>query len=369
MTKRILIATGGTGGHVYPAIALAQQFATRQMGSKVLFVGGRLVYNRYFDHQAFEYRSIDCGAFTSKSPLALARSFLNITKGIRQSCKIIQEFKPDVVVGFGSYYSFPPLIAAKWQSVPIVLHEANSIPGKVNKLLAPFANATGVHFPKTRDLLKGVTHEVGMPLRQGFEKGRIDAMCAKSYFGIDNDQKKVLLAFGGSQGANVINKHVLEAMGLLNNFDSIHVIHIVGEQQYVKPFLERYEKIGISACVKAFEERMDYAWRVADFVISRAGASSIAEQLEFEVPGILIPFEKAADDHQNYNADFLAETVGGAKKILEKDLNAETLARLIAENFADGKMDQMKNAMVEYKRCSRTKDLFWLVANTQPVKF
>lgn len=360
MVKRILIATGGTGGHIYPAMALAQQFESRQMGAKILFVGGGLDCNRYFDRNAFEYRTIDCGAFTSKSPIVLARTCLNISKGVWQSRKIIQEFKPDVAVGFGSYYSFPSLIAAKWQSVPVILHEANSIPGKVNQLLAPFAHATGVHFPKTRDMLKGIIHEVGMPLRKGFEKDCVDSRQARNYFGLGENAEKILLIFGGSQGAHVINKYIFSAIEIMKNFSetAFHVIHVAGEQQHVESLKKGYRKLGVQACVKPFEDHMEYAWQAADFVISRAGASSIAEQLEFEVPGILIPFARAADNHQNHNADFLV-MVGGAKKVLEKDLNAEKLAGIIAGALAD--LKSMKSAMSEYKNKMRTKDLYWLV--------
>lgn len=336
MNKRVLIATGGTGGHIYPAMALAQQFASKNKHAKVLFAGGKLDVNPYFDRESFDYCTIACGAFIGKSPLAWARSCLSISNGIRQSCKIIEEFKPDVVVGFGSYYSFPPLIAAKWKSIPIILHEANSIPGKVNKILAPFAFATGVHFPKTKALLKGSVHEVGMPLRQGFEKNHIDKMQALNYFGLlSSSNEKVILIFGGSQGANVINQQFLTALNLIKNKPSLSVIHITGASKHKETLVDAYAKLGIPACVKEFEDHMHYAWQAADLAITRSGASSIAEQLEFEVPGILIPFARAADDHQNHNADFLVDTVRGAIKIEEKNLTPEKLAVELSKIFEE----------------------------------
>lgn len=359
MPKKILIATGGTGGHIYPAMALAQQFD----GCEVLFVGGGLSQNRYFDKDAFNYRTVACGAFTDKSPWSLLRSCMNISRGIWQSCKIIREFKPDVAVGFGSYYSFPPLIAAKLMKVPFVLHEANSIPGKVNRLLAPYALAMGVHFPKTLELVKGNRHEVGMPLRKSYRKGNTSRSEARKYFGL-TEEGSALLVFGGSQGAQVINRQILEAVGLMN----LQIIHIAGDAVQAGELTEGYKKIGVKACVKPFEKHMDLAWEAADMVVSRSGASSIAEQLEFEVPGILIPFARAADDHQNHNADFLVDTVGGAVKVQEHELSPQKLTELIG-SFLDGGgkvLNEMKKAMSEYKRNGRKYDLHGLIKQLRP---
>lgn len=360
MPKKVLIATGGTGGHIYPAVAIAQQFSKE--GAKVLFIGGGLSQNRYFDKAIFDFRSVSCGAFRERSPLAVFKSFKNMMKGIWQSCAIIRDFQPDVVVGFGSYYSFPPLIAAKMKSIPIVLHEANSIPGKVNRLLSPYVYATGVHFPQTLGLVKGKRFEVGMPLREGFKKGNISHADAKKYFDLP-PEGHVLLVFGGSQGARMINFHVLEALKLLPERAGIQVIHLAGDAEQVAALQEGYRKLRISSSVKSFEGRMEMAWQAADLVISRSGASSIAEQLEFEVPGILIPFPRATEDHQNHNADFLANTVRGARKIEEKELNAHSLAiaidQLLSHHGAG--LDKMRQAMRDYKKAIRTRDLYSLI--------
>lgn len=363
MPKKILLATGGTGGHIYPAIGLAQQFAKEN--AEVLFIGGGLAQNRYFDQQAFPFHSVACGTFAGKSPIPLFRACGKILKGIWESRMVIRNFKPDVIVGFGSYYSFPPLVAARFQSVPIILHEANSIPGKVNKLLAPYALATGVHFPHTLSLLKGHACEVGMPLRKQFRNGGIDRVEARNYFGLSHDSQ-VLLVFGGSQGARILNTCVVEALKSLD-LPSIEVIHIAGEQEQASLLAKAYSNLGIKACVKVFEERMEMAWQASDCVISRAGASSIAEQLEFEVPGILVPFARAADNHQNHNADFLADIVKGAKKLQEHALDPieegtslkQQLKELLTKD--KGLLDGMKCAMREYKYKRRIRDLYSLI--------
>lgn len=360
--KKIMIATGGTGGHIYPAIALAQQLMQDSSDHEVLFVGGGLSGNRYFDPSVFNSSTVPCGAFTRKSPMALAKSCLNISHGIWQSRAIIRKFNPDVVVGFGSYYSFPPLIAAKLQSIPIVLHEANSIPGKVNRLLAPWAAAVGVHFPKTIDLLKGNCVEVGMPLRSGFQRGGTDPTLAASYFGLRPD-RSTLLIFGGSQGAQAINSRVHGALKLLTDRVPVQVIHIAGDDQSAESLQKIYAQSGIHACVKSFETRMDLAWQAADLVICRAGAGTIAEQFEFEVPGILVPFPRAADNHQEFNADFIVKTVGAGKMIKEESFNERFLAYHLLELFNNGgdALMKMRVAMADYKKRVRTQDLCSLV--------
>ncbi|MBA3815099.1 MAG: undecaprenyldiphospho-muramoylpentapeptide beta-N-acetylglucosaminyltransferase [Parachlamydiaceae bacterium] len=358
MIKKILIATGGTGGHIYPAIALAQQIGREIPNSQVMFVGGGLEENRYFDRNAFVSRSIDCGAFVNKSPLAIIRSLSNISKGLYQSLKLIREFRPDVAVGFGSFYSFPPLVAAKLMSVPLVLHEANSIPGKVNRLLSKYATISTVHFPQTLPLLKGNTLEVGMPLRHEFTHSTYSKVEAKQYFGLDPDLPIVLI-FGGSQGAQAINSLALQAIeyAQTGHKSALQVIHLTGTSSSADKLRSAYAQQQIPAAVKSFEVQMAMAWRAADVVISRAGAGTIAEQLEFEVPAILIPFAAAADNHQEHNANFMVDNVGGAKKVLESELNANLLGTHIAELLQVNTGTTMRHAMREYKQKSRSCDL------------
>jgi len=362
MTKnRILIATGGTGGHIYPAIALAQQLKVEIPGCEILFIGGGLTTNRYFDQASFENHAVACGALSSFSPKSLASSLFNISKGIWQSQQIIRAFKPNVAVGFGSYYAFPPLVAAKLLAVPFILHEANSIPGKVNRLLSKWAEVTGVHFPETAHRLSGRTVEVGMPIRNGFKQNQISQAEARAHFGLNPD-RKTLLVFGGSQGARAINFAVKDAIQSIDP-SSLQILHIAGDAAMARELKESYAAGPVFAVVKAFEERMEIAWQAADIVLSRSGASTIAEQLEFEVPGILIPFPRAADNHQEHNADFMVATVGGGVKIVEKGLSSQRLTACLHEFLKDDAalLQAMSSAMQNYKKKARTKDLCSLV--------
>lgn len=361
MAKKILIATGGTGGHIYPAIALAQQLNQTIPGCEVLFVGGGLEKNRYFDHKTFPYCSVACGSFVKKDPLSVLKSCRDIGRGVWQSSRIIGDFKPDVAVGFGSFYSFPPLVAAKLHFVPIILHEANSIPGKVNRLLSSYAAISSVHFPQTLSMLNGTVVEVGMPLRIGYTLSSISPDKAKKHFGLD-PKPPLLLVFGGSQGAQCINSCVVEAVLQIHQTLPLQVLHIVGDHSLAKQMQEVYLSKNIPAKVKAYEDRMDLAWQAADMVIARAGAGTVAEQLEFEVPGILIPYHRAADNHQEHNADFMLKTVGGAIKLLEDQLDPAILAQHLISIWPNtGTYQQMKGAMKDYKLRSRRKDLCALV--------
>jgi UDP-N-acetylglucosamine--N-acetylmuramyl-(pentapeptide) pyrophosphoryl-undecaprenol N-acetylglucosamine transferase len=360
MNKKVMIATGGTGGHIYPAIALAQQLVKEIPLRHLLFVGGHLSQNPYFDRNVFPYRSVVCASFARKNPLALMSSFTTIARGIWQSLRLIKEFHPDLIVGFGSYYTFPTLVAAKISSVPFILHEANSIPGKVNRFLSQYAVVTGIHFPHTATLLKGKTVEVGMPLRDRYQLSCCTKKEAREYFHL-NDNLQTLLVFGGSHGAQAINHLASQAILNLKSKHKMQVLHFTGETTSAESIRAIYEQHGLKACVKAFEERMDLAWRAADMMISRSGAGTIAEQLEFEVPGILIPFPQAADNHQEFNADFMVDIVGGAIKLREKDLDSELLEMKIVAFMDEKKAGEMRQAIQSYKSRAMTRSLSMLI--------
>ncbi len=363
MSRKVIITVGGTGGHIFPALALAKQLQRSAPDVKLMFVGGNLATNPYFDQGTFLYRSVDCSSLHGNL-LKYLKGAGSILRGWWQSRTAIREFKPDLIVGFGSYYTLPTLLAAKMLKVPIVLHEANSIPGKVNRLLARHAVVTGIHFPSAASLLDGKTLEVGMPLREGFHLGAITRVQARDYFFLDHD-KITLLVFGGSQGAQAINKLVSDALTghYKGQKDRLQVLHFTGDKTQAASIEKAYSDLGIRSCVKDFEKRMDYAWQSADLMISRSGAGTIAEQMEFEVPGILIPYPQASENHQNINADFMAKTVGGAVKFLEKQLTPALLAERIETilNHDHILLHSMRGAMRAYKRQERRKDLCALV--------
>lgn len=360
MVKKILITVGGTGGHVYPAIALGKQLSEGAQPIELLYVGGNLSANPYFERESFPHQSISCGTYKKKTPWEFVKKSSQIIWGIKQSYEILKKYQPDLVVGFGSYYTLPVLLAAKMRGVPFILHEANSIPGKVNRFLSKYAKKVGILFPSTAALLQGNTYEVGLPLRPGYQKGLSSRLQAIEYFDLDPSLFTVLV-FGGSQGAVNLNHLVSKAFinHLSQSKDKWQVIHLAGDATLAQLLRADYQKAGIRACVKPFESRMDLAWH-ADMYIARAGAGTIAEVMEFEVPGLLVPYPFATDNHQDKNADFLAETVKGALKFNEGDLTPLLLAQEI-EKFTKEKCIRMSQSIKDYKLKYRSKDFSHLI--------
>lgn len=348
--KKIIITTGGTGGHVFPAQGLAYQLRQVAPDIEILFVGGGLSTNRYFDRNQSTFHEVSC------STIKKGFGSFKIAQGTYQSYRIIKEFQPDLMVGFGSYYTVPPLLAAKISGVPIILHEANSVPGKVNKWFAPYVKAVGVHFPQTISLLQGHGIEVGLPLRAGFSRGSTAKKEALLYFGLEDD-KLTLLIFGGSQGAKAMNQCIKRC----SSFNNLQIIHFTGSDVAAKELTDFYREHKVKSCVKSFESHMNLAWAASDLFLGRAGASTISEALEFEVPGILIPYPAATDNHQEKNADYLVETVKGAVKLLEKEMTPETILQAIDLMSKAENLKIMRQNMRNYKEQPSRIDLCSLV--------
>lgn len=353
---KIWISAGGTGGHLFPAIALAEELRARAPQCELLFLGGGLTTNRYFDRELYPYAEIACGGLGGKNPLALVRSSYRIWSGIRQSRQLLSAQTPDLVVGFGSFYGFPPLVAAAWGRIPLVLFAADRLPGRVIRLMARWAQVTAVHFPETASQLASPSVVVEMPLRQSCRGIATPQAEARHYFGLDPD-RPTLLVFGGSQGARAINRLFSGALTHLPPL--FQLLHFTGDPQAAEELSSLYRSRGLLACVKPFEPQMGLAWRAADLAICRSGAGSVGEQREFEIPAIFIPYPYATDNHQELNADSVVNTFGGAVKLVEAHATPEKLASEIARLFAeDGKrLKEMQGAFRHYKGAFKRKSL------------
>lgn len=306
--KRILICVGGTGGHIFPAISLAETLRRNRPDIDFLFIGGRLNSNKFFPKEDYPYHSIDCSPLSISKPWRLPKAGWNILSGMRQSTELMKSYRPDLIVAFGSYYTFPTLVAARLAKVPYILHESNRIPGKVNRLMASGAVTTALHFPDV--VIKGNKAQVSMPLRPGCRKGQLTREQAASYYDLD-PSKRTLLVMGGSQGAHALNQIVSET-----HFPSEQIIHLTGKASKAN------EK---GRVVKDFEPEMRYALTLADAAVCRAGASTIAELIEFEIPAVLVPYPQATENHQEANARFFEEIVRGGVVLLEKNLTPQSL--------------------------------------------
>lgn len=342
--KKILFAVGGTGGHLFAAQALAREL--QEAGTcQVLFGGGNLSTNRYFHKDLFPYHDI-----TSSTPFRhnWLSSIWQLGKGVRQSLSLVKEFVPDLIVGFGSFHSFPLLAAAQLKHIPYVLVEQNAMPGRVNRLFASRALFSAVQFQAAERFLKGKTVPAKIPL---WAKKRIPRAEARRFFHLDPNLF-TLLVFGGSQGAKPIN---IAASRLSLNIP-FQVIHLCGDAAEEMKLKNHYRERGVLACVKPFEEKMENAWSAADVAICRSGAATLAELLFFGVPAVLVPWPGATDDHQTTNAKGLS-SLGGALLLEEKDivLLSETVAGLMA------KKPEMERILNDLQRSDVTMSLRELI--------
>jgi UDP-N-acetylglucosamine--N-acetylmuramyl-(pentapeptide) pyrophosphoryl-undecaprenol N-acetylglucosamine transferase len=345
---KILIAAGGTGGHLFPAQSLAKELLVKDPELTILFAGAGLSTNRYFHKEIFNYKEVSSGT-PFRGNIFLAGGKLAL--GVRKSLKLLDEFEPNLVIGFGSFHSFPLLAAAVLRKIPFLLFEANAIPGKVNRFFSRWANVTAVHFAHATAQLSGKTQEVAMPLGDRKHNLHIEKTMARAFFGLD-PKKTTLLVFGGSQGALSINKIFSEAAGLLfTHFNDFQVIHLTGHREGIEQTKKTYSLLNIPACIKEFEENMAYAWRASDLAICRSGAATLAELIALEVPAILIPYPRASDDHQRKNAEIMENEVKGARVLLESELNAVNLYHLLHELIATNKetLDEMRKAISQFR--------------------
>lgn len=346
--NKIVIATGGTGGHVFPAEALGAELL--EQGYDVTFVGGGLKNNRYFHRNNFKYEEV---ATSSIFKLNIFRSFWRLFQGFKQSLKILATLQPKVVIGFGSFYTFPVLLAALIKRIPIVLFEPNAIPGKVNRIFSKWAKLSAVQFAEAGRWLSGTIIEVKMPTGK---KELIEKEKARDYFYL-KPELFTFLVFGGSQGSESINRLFSEAASRLKGSTNFQVIHVTGKTGRADKFRKIYADAGIPACVKSFEERMDLAWSAASVVICRSGAATVAEQITYAVPGILVPFPQAADDHQTVNAQFVEKKVKGGITCPESTLTVEKLGKLLSQMLESDKREIMHNAILKFKRDLRKQEL------------
>ncbi len=361
--RRVLVATGGTGGHLFPAIALAQDLLETLPGIQICFAGGGLVGSPFLDSSQGPW-----GVVPIEAPRwSLAEAWkipTSLWTGVRESRQLLEDFEPELVIGFGSYHTLPVLAAAQRMGIPYLLHEGNAVPGRVNRIFASKAICTAVHFASARQKLKGEVAQVAMPLRKQFQQP-IASASARAALGLD-PEKNTLLVIGGSQGAQALNRLLEVSASQLAQTGDFQVIHLTGPKHQEEAFRlhQMYAQHGVSALVKPFEERMELAWRAADLCLARSGASSLAEQMACSVPGILVPFPAATDDHQTHNALSFAGQVGGAIVVSQKELTPHRLLEILKDLFEDqaSRLQQMRATMLESHGSASLQSLSSLVA-------
>ena len=313
---RVIVAGGGTGGHVIPALAIAQELHAKH-AAQVLFIGtARGIETRLVPAAGFELRLIEVGALNRVDFSTRLKTVLELPRALIASARLLRDFRPHVIIGVGGYASGPAMIAAAMMNVPSVAFEPNVIPGVANRLVAPMVSAAAVHFEATCRYFRNC-HLTGVPVRSQF-------------FEVPprpKDARPTLLVFGGSQGAHAINYAVLQALpGLRDAVPSIHIIHQTGEKDYAEA-QATYLQVSVSAEISAFIDDMPGAFARADLLLCRSGASTVAEVTAAGKPAIFVPLPTAADDHQAHNATVLVE--GRAARLISQ--SQLTTQRLVTE--------------------------------------
>ena len=320
---RVLIAAGGTGGHIYPGIAVAKEIMRRHPGSEVKFVGtARGLENKLVPEAGLELSLIDSAGLKNVGVAARARGLLVLPKSLHQARALIKEFRPDVVIGAGGYVSGPVLLTASFAKLPTLVMESNALPGWTNRVLARFIDKAAVSFEAALPFFGGKGVVTGNPVRREFfeirEKQR------------DPSRLSVLI-FGGSQGAHAINQAMVDALPMLGEVkNKLRVTHQTGEADYDQ-VSSGYanESWSSQADVRKYIDNMVAAFAEVDLVICRAGATTTAELIAAGKASLMIPFPFAADDHQRKNAEAM-EAAGAGKMILQQDLSPQRLASEIA---------------------------------------
>ncbi len=330
-----VIACGGTGGHLFPGIAVAE--VLRDRGHQVML----LVSEKEIDmlalsgHADFRFEKLPTVGFSSAFSPAFF-GFLGRFTGSLSICRsLYRKFKPQVVLGMGGFTSTAPVLAGRMHGVPTFIHESNAIPGKANRWAARFVRAVMLGFKECAPFFPKVKTEVtGTPIRT--ELKRLDRRLARQKLRL-RDDLPTLLVMGGSQGASGINQAIIKSLPLLRDAP-LQIIHLSGARDE-RLVADNYRRENIPAYVAAFHHEMEELYSAADLVIARAGAASLSEIAFFALPAILIPYPYATDDHQTRNAEIFVKA-GAAILLKESELEVELLARKIKELISDPKLLQ-----------------------------
>lgn len=313
---RVLVAAGGTGGHIFPALAVAEELAGRRKPSQFQFLGtARGLESRLIESAGFPYRAIRAAGLKGIRGWRRVGNFAVLPGTFVDSLRVLRAFRPDVVIGMGGYVAGPVLLEAALLRIPTVLIEPNALPGFTNRVLASMVSGAAIGFEQTARYFRGKGRLTGLPVRRAF----LDVPPR------EHRPPFTVLAFGGSQGSAALNRCLVESLPILGT-RSWHFVHQTGEREF-RAVSEAYSRAGVAGEVRAFIDDMPAAFARADLVICRSGASTIGELAAAGKAALLVPFPGATDQHQLENARSL-ERAGAARVIEQADL---TPARLVSE--------------------------------------
>ncbi len=355
----MIIAGGGTGGHLFPGLALAEEFRKRNENTEVIFVGTEHgIEARVLPREGYPLRFVRAEGLVGRSLIKKAKSIGKVFLSVIDSHRILNAVMPDIVIGVGGYASGAVVLIAHFKSIPTMIHEQNSVPGTANRILSRFVDQICVTYQESLSVFPlGKTFLTGNPIRSKILRGEREA--AQRLFSLDKELFTVFV-FGGSSGASAINRTMISALNSLGEFRTkIQFLHQTGEKDY-ESVREAYRKAGFKGTVAPFIYQMAEAYAASDMVISRAGATTLAEITALGKPALLIPYPYAAGRHQEFNAIKLRE-MGAAFVAFENEMSGEVLAKHIREMFenepARNEMQRASRGLGRPEACGRIVDI------------
>lgn len=339
--KTLMIAGGGTGGHIYPAIAIAREYLERHgAAARVVFVGtSKGLETKIVPKAGFPLELIDVGGLKGKGGLDLLRNLARLPLGFVQAWRVVGRHRPAIVLGVGGYSSGPVLVAAGMRGIPTLIHEANAFPGLANRVLARFVKAVAVAFPDALPRMNRTDGVVtGNPIRSEFFQIAPRTRAAA---------KKRILIFGGSQGSRVLNDAMTGALLFMSRLkDEVDIVHQTGPNELEKVQSAYRTSAFASARVVPYLDPIVDEIAAADVVVSRAGAMTIGELAAAGRAAVLVPFAAATNNHQELNAR-VVERAGGAVVITEAELTPERLAAAISDIVNDSERTSRMGAAAQ----------------------
>jgi UDP-N-acetylglucosamine--N-acetylmuramyl-(pentapeptide) pyrophosphoryl-undecaprenol N-acetylglucosamine transferase len=359
---RVVIAGAGTGGHLFPGIAVAEALRLRHPESRVLFITtGRPIEKRVLSRTDYETHRIRAAGFKGVGITGKLKALFLMPQGVIGAMRLLLWFKPHGVLGMGGYSAIPVLLSAWLLRIPRAIHEANRIAGMTNRFLAPFAERIYTSFPDTKIAGKSRALKfTGNPIRR--------AITGKNGKRAGEGERFTILILGGSQGAHTVNQAVIQALEYLRDRDAFYFIHQSGTAD--EKFVRRgYAAAGVQARVSSFFDDVANCYSSADLAVCRAGAATIAEVAAARLPAILIPYPHAADNHQFFNAKSLADR-GAAEMIEQAELNGEALAARIMACWRNrSALSGLRERVAEFSRPEAADVLasdFFLIMKRRP---
>ncbi len=322
-TPRVLFAGGGTGGHLFPGVAVARALVRRHRRAYVAFAGtGRGIEARVLAREGFRFEPMRSAGLMGKSPRAVARTVGMAPLTLLDAARVLRRARPDLVIGLGGYSAGPVVLLAALAGRSTMLMEQNAVPGMTNRLLAPLVEAAAVSFETTAAVFGAKAFVSGNPVREGFfDVARVDRTGRRG--------PPTLLVLGGSQGAHGVNVALVGAAGALAATPGgVRIIHQTGEADRDR-VRSAYRGAGLEARVEAFFETLHEEMRAADMVVCRAGATTLAEVAAAGLPGVIVPLPTAANDHQRRNAAAWA-AAGAAEMVEQADVERRLAPLLVA---------------------------------------